>query len=944
MAVYSRLFWTLFFACTLVFTACSGDEGDETDSTGGETDLATGDTGDDAGNSDAISSDSGDECNGGTVCALNSACSADEYCDNGCCVARTVTPICAQAGDECEGASWSNDNFFCEVPVGETVGICLARCDADSRTSADANSCPSGSYCFEIDDSITTASGYFLDGACSEGDCNDSCFEVGGACAEEDLFTCFEGTGTCYAIGNSSSFCVGAGTAVEGEACESGVIATGEGCAPGLFCYQDVCASPCSYSDADPVGGCDSGECIQVFDGTADNNPGVCTSGCTAYSGDECGDTAGCTANIGVFSGTVTAWSCLDFAADVELVGYLEECDADASDGLDSQCSEGLDCEPSPLEDGLGTCHQHCDPLLDSEEAFGACPTGAGGDFIYADSFDGSDFTSIDPVSYGSLIAVNDAGGTFSSGSANFAGNTASTVLAMGNADSGYSLADETEIDDETETPEAAALWIYNYTDDDVTAYGSDDSAGEDTELQTTLWVNGIGVELEDDEAAYRVMNGSSEHASIFVDGTDEDATVGFGAASDWMIAGEGMVMLDILDEEGGELLDASMVELVAGDVTTLVVFWGDGPSGETLRSSEVAGVDDDDDGVLGVTIAGNIVSSITASELGDVDSGDVEGFDLDEGTFTLVIIAEDSAAGSPAADAMDFTDLDDEEIASAFLTNDGNASFVSDWPELDEDEAFFRFINLTDSDLQLEYPGESSEVCVDWESFGLESGQLGICMYECSPFLDESAADESGESTGRWEGNGCPHTDDVVYGCLGYLTTNNNEILYEEDGDPDLTGFCLPRAEADATGDFDDSCATNGDGDCNPDSWCVEFEAGNPTCNKLCSPFSGDRSSDCLDGDYCLATFDQTWSFCIPGEDAVSAGEGEACNSADEYFGCEADDSFCLCLSTTSCECIRLCKVGVEESCSVDSRGDCSRDNLNPDLDPQWVGICGGL
>ena len=227
---------------------------------------------------------------------------------------------------------------------------------------------------------------------------------------------------------------------------------------------------------------------------------------------------------------------------------------------------------------------------------------------------------------------------------------------------------------------------------------------------------------------------------------------------------------------------------------------------------------------------------------------------------------------------------------------------------------------------VRLEYAGESAQACV-----ALALDGLGRCFDSCDPYMFTDF-----EGTDRWQDNGCNHTDDVVYSCLGYVS--DNERVIELNDDVLFTGFCIPRLASTATGTFGANCNANGDADCNPDAFCVAVSDTNAECSKLCQPYSGDGPNDCAETDVCAATLSQAVGVCLaPG---TSAAYGEACSQAEEFEACTTDDTLCLQTTQTEWGCTRLCKVGVDGSCG-EGNGACSRTGVNPSLEPSWVGFC---
>ncbi len=999
----------LLFGALLAVTGCSGDDGGSNN----DDNDASADAGQDRTLGDQVTTDGDDDsttstCGDATVCRGNGDCAQDEFCNLGCCTARTVNPSCAQSGQECQDSSWSNDTFACAVPEGGGVGECLARCDTDSTSSSDDNGCPTSFYCFDSGEEVTNpTTGAVLDGACFEGDCNDACFAVGGDCTAEDLFQCNSGAGTCFGVGNGASFCVESGTQGDGELC-SGALSgePGELCAAGLFCFNGVCETPCAYDDSDPTGSCDSGECLPVFDSSGPNSPGVCGDECEAYESDACGDGFACSANIGMFSRSVTMWSCTELTSDT-LVGHGEDCDPE---GVDSTCSEGLSCIPTVNDDTVGRCEQMCDPTLEETDGFGACPSGPAGVL-----FDGEDdveeddildFTAIDAQSFGSNgLYATATDGDVASSDAEFADGTASTVLAYvsgftaGEGDDDdvleYSMATFADVVGDTTAlgTDMSQFWLYNLTDTDVhvalgwdwagdfddaetssdwedvsdivaesvagdwaaldlpaadggSAYGSYDVfiLGDDTDGYSTAWF-GSDVEAPGtDLMAVRVINLTDDQLVVAWDDgdTDEaDHTIEAGDAGSWFTtATDGGALDYTLDGEAGDY-DAPS----EGDLLTIVVY------GENV-SLNVLGVEDPADDMTAVR-ATNLTDSTVDYALGvpyaeGIEAGNAwSSDDQDPGDATYVFFDTASEAGDEALTSLDAAGSANM-VTSVFLTLDidgmiESSALDSAWPDTDalsDGQASVRFGNLAygAGALSLTFPGVSLEVCVDLGMFGLEDGVLGRCQTECNPYPGGAFAEESGASNERWMDNACPHTEDVIYGCLGYLTTNDNSETAPGEGHPDVTGFCIPREADAAVGNFGASC--EGDATCNPDAFCVPFSDTSSLCSKLGFPYAGvDGDSDCGDDQYCYATLGQ--SICVCGDAIVEGGEGTQCNEADEFQPCADNDTLCFPRQSGPAICTRLCQIGVDGQCSDGMSCGGRGTVINDALEPSWVGLC---
>ena len=349
------------------------------------------DTATDASTDTGTTEDGGTTNDGGTTedggicdnpCTSNRDCAAlgtNFTCEEGCCVEGGGTdPLvaCAAPGQACSDPSQTSYEYFCDTVLGE----CVTRCVFDDRFEDDFGGCPLNTFCGA---QLTGVEDGDLDGVCIPGDCDTSIFDEA-AC---------EGLGTCTPLANGASFCFDAGTALEGEACNtdtSDIPPAGDICAAGLLCFDNVCEVPCNLRNVDAD--CSGGEsCLQVRDITPRNQPGVCGTACEPFG--TCGEGSICepqTGNLGI-----TEWVCIPAGPNVAAAG--EDCSAvgtrceegtlcinqgsteapdlvceevcatgDPTTGLYGACSSTLAddfvCTPSTL-DGLGFCNESCEPF-----------------------------------------------------------------------------------------------------------------------------------------------------------------------------------------------------------------------------------------------------------------------------------------------------------------------------------------------------------------------------------------------------------------------------------------------------------------------------------------------------------------------------------------------------------------------------------------------------
>jgi len=223
-----------------------------------------------------------------------------------------------------------------------------------------------------------------------------------------------------------------------------------------------------------------------------------------------------------------------------------------------------------------------------------------------------------------------------------------------------------------------------------------------------------------------------------------------------------------------------------------------------------------------------------------------------------------------------------------------------------------------------------TSETC-SGDMVCIEGSCRATCEpYPLTPFLDP----DDGESNRRWLDNGCPHTRDWAYGCLGYV--EDNAVL--QSGSP--AGYCDARTRATAAGELDSSCID--DNQCNPDLVCAGPE-GAAVCIKLCRPFSGSAPSDCQPGAMCspvdLPGIGTTQAFGVCQTPHTSSGQGDACNTGEVY--CSDDDTLCIgAVGGETLACQRLCQLGVETTCPDGSS--CTNEGVAFDgPQPNWLAVC---
>jgi hypothetical protein len=964
----------------------------------------------------------------------------------GCCQPRVVTQQCTAQGQACTGDNWSTDTFFCDT----TANQCLARCDSTTTDAAQANSCARGSWCFQLTDPSQQTS--TLDGACAVGDCNNGCFSPAD-CPDGTPFACDDGNnnGTCYAFGNGASFCLTGGDQGAGDSCVPGSTNASELCNGGLFCFNGTCEAACAYDSQHPEAGCDSGECVPVFDQTGTNKPGLCGQACDPFSRGQCPDGQGCEPEIGAFSGQLTSWFCANLLADVPVVGEGESCDADGSDGYSNQCGEGLQCVVNFTDDTEGTCLKVCDFTLTDQSDSARCTAAAPGMPVlvegeaapYAQEGDTLGYLTIDAATNATLQLVEEPAAEGSGETlldtqtgVNLAEGSANTAIAYLDADGNPAGVGFMDWNDTTDalTENDAGLRVYNVADQDMTVSRVNPVTFTDSDTTVTGFVSvALGTTLNNLYAvgsnyyvfrnvsgapaapsvevvvfdnpdpgtavifapyddvlpenantgvSVRLINASQGHQTVDVDWQGVftagcDATdVGYTDATEFAFhslseaSSLSFYVYDPGDTDCGGTQIGDIISLGnvnAGDVLTVLLV--DGPTEGSVDTVVLSGTgtpaEGDDVAVRLANVSGDqdiVLELETEETLGTATSLDTlpaadGAVDLTTGDFALAVRAAGTAAtsapdlfsGRSVASADDLLRMVVSNAASgaeAPYVMTLHPESVPDVSSLGAGETMLRLIHAAAGvgGVRLLYPGEATQVCAPLSVEG-----LGRCYDRCTPYFPGTPyTNESGDPAGRWEQNGCP-TDDssLVYACFPFITTGNEDVPVELDGDPNIDGFCVPRKAADATGGFGDDCTTNGDPSCNPDSWCVGVSTTQAVCTKLCLPFSGNGDSDCEAPNFCYGlSLAQEYGFCFA-PDLATATEGDSCTSAQAGALCGGDDTLCIGLSdaqgATTYECRRLCKRGIADTCP-DVNGvasTCSDQIQFQGSPPAWFSIC---
>lgn len=387
-----RLAMTAVLCASMAFVGCGDDEtiiGGEGNGSGDVTDAGGGDS--DAGNPSIDAGDNTDT-GSGDECTSNRDCAAGEECVEGVCQAAQQVNPCTAHLAACDSDQQTTDQFFCDV----NDGLCKQRCDQTNVDSTGSSDCPLNSYCLIQLQGVSDGQ---LDGACEPGDCDTNIFD-------EDACN---GEGTCFPFGNGASFCLDAGTALEGDPCgldDSDNPPASDSCEPGLLCFLGECVAPCNLRNGDDD--CGDETCIAVYDTTPRNQPGICGSTCEEF-GTGCADGERCGP---IFGGdAVNAWLCIDEGTDTVL-GLGDDCSAD-----DAVCGEGLLCLNQGSTDAPDlACVDLCDPLGEAAGPNAGCGTGGatgptiGAELISETAFgEASDYLALDAGSYDVLVVADTA-------------------------------------------------------------------------------------------------------------------------------------------------------------------------------------------------------------------------------------------------------------------------------------------------------------------------------------------------------------------------------------------------------------------------------------------------------------------------------------------------------------------------------------------------------
>lgn len=964
--------------------------GDDGDGGGGDTDA-----GDDTGVLPDISVDTDtgtNTCESGVACERSTDCRnadlEDYICgDDGCCVPDDdpTLPECARHLADCEADEQSNDNFICDT----TAGQCIQRCNVATTESTRGDTCPTNSYCFDagLAEPPVSSEGEVLDGACVPGDCTSTIFDDT-ACADN---------GTCLPVGNGASFCVASGSADVGEPCgrsDAEEPPADDICAQGLLCFRGTCAEPCDLTDDASCG--DGTTCIEAFDTTTTNQPGVCGVECGDFSGGECGDGLACTPAWGRFG--LNAWLCSEIPGTPGAEG--DECDIDQY-GNFADCQEGLLCLQE-TEDGPATCTRFCDPLGESEGALASCGGGSAGPQVLAPTEFGnaSAYVALADGSY--AVDLRLADGTLVAPTVvDAVDGEQHSVVATGDADGELDLlhlidlgAGDTlppqgirALHAAAEAGEVDAYLGVVFASDlalgDSTAFAATDAGDYNVILQLADGTEALSTsaEVAGDEdylvVAHETADGSALTATVLSWPTGE--ALGSNAALRAFHAVSGAPSVDVYvncGTGGADCADADPVleGLAFGASAEAVV-----PSGEysvwIYAAGDVPGTDDE---IFTTTVmlgAGIYATAIAYTEDGEFGLNLLATDDVTPPSGESYVAFAHAADGAPAVDAvleshtsigtLDYADTlegdassyvgleegtytvairaADSATDSAALLRTGAFDLAADdyftaivtWDAADELTAFF----TTDLGATLE-DGEGAERVVHaFAGVGAVAVHLpGDIELVCPPsgIVGLGFCQDYCDPYPRGGDYGCGEGNT----CVPFLSRDDEPV--------EPQGFCSADEGGNAVGEDCENAGYLGNGNCpttDPTCGCSDLnvclepeEGAQATCTELCEPFS--ETADQCGAGSCSAVppllGNLNLSFCV--DDVQEGGVGDECEEAG--FPCAQDGTLCITLQQGGTpECVAICREGFDDCANIEDTA-CEVGVFGAAV-PDYMGIC---
>lgn len=880
-------------------------------------------------------------------------------CENGFCVEQLLPDPCAADGQECtDAAAQETDEFVCVQEATDAPAVCRQLCNADTADDTGSEDCPLNTYCFDV--GATSASG--LTGACLPGDCDTNIFDEA-ACG---------GTGTCLPVGHGASFCIGAGTAIEGDACGLDTSTTPpdtDVCAPGLLCSNNVCIAPCDRTN----GNADCAEgltCLAAFDFTPRNRPGLCGTACDAFSVGQCPTGETCQPFLG--RAGVNIWACVANAGDTTF-GPDEICDASGS------CEEGYLCIGTETDAG-GNTISRCSQLCDTEaELAGETPcgsAGAGPAIIESVAFgEASAFLSLDAAAYDVQVRDVASGSLVTDLSVSVVAGEVHSELATLDAAGAFTRFTYFDLRAGETLPENGVRLIHgaaNAPDVDVyvartfDALGSGDSSGaiEAAPGDYNFWQDSASRELtlvDGEVTDVFVLDGETAIGSYAAGETVTGALVRLVHGS--VLAGNVDIYKDCVgDFAGCTVADrvaenfafgavSAYVSVTAGDHTLYIAAAGADPltatpaltvtaplaegGRYTAVANDLGGVNAalfvDSTTALAAGTSNILVHNFTTAEVGTalesatpvatgVSFGEsVEGLTsayvpLPAGNYAAVLRGAGAASSAEPAFMAPFAL---SGLLTAVVADDGTgltAVAISDAivaPAAGQGSV--RVIHAAGGvgAVSVNLPGSVDAVCARSGVAG-----IGFCQESCEPFPRNPGSNY-----------GCSTDGD---GCFPVVLT---------DAEP-----TAPRGICDANdgtiAPFE-PCTNDGTiGECADFGVCLDFTedgAANPNCNPLCAPL--DQSDVCGAGATCspILPLVGTLAFGLCTQEFTAGSVGGRCT--DEGFPCEAPGSLCLDTGAGP-TCVLACREGFTD-CASDPGTTCNTGLLNPDVVPAFMGLC---
>jgi hypothetical protein len=961
--------WLKMLAGGVFLTAlvgCGDDAAKTTETdTGSDTtaDTDTTDTGTTDTAPDTIEVDTTDT-GGGIACTRTVDCETQLgvgfICESGVCVEQLLPDPCTADGQECtDPATQQTAEFVCVQDAAGAPAVCRQLCDSGTADATGSQDCPLNTFCFDV--GATSDSG--LTGACTPGDCATNIFDE----------TACGGTGTCFAVGHGASFCVTAGTAIEGEACgldTTGTPPDSDICAPGLLCSNSVCISPCDRTNGNAD--CTDGlNCLAAFDYTPRNRPGLCGTACDAFSVGQCPTDETCQPFLG--RAGVNIWGCVANTGTTTF-GPDEICDSTGS------CEEGYLCVGTGETDAGGNNISRCSQLCDTDaEIAGESPcgsAGAGPALIPSIAFGAaSGFLSFPAGSYDVQVRDVASGSLVTDLAVAVVAGEVHTELATLNAAGEFTRFTYVDLRAGETLPANGVRLIHaasNAPDVDVyvaTALGtlaSGDSSGaiEAAAGSYNLWQASTA-------GAFTLTAGQANDVFFFNGNTAAASYVAAAPVTGALVRlvhGSAVGNVDVYADCATNFAGCTPANLVAGaftfggvsayrtvaagphtfylaaagaDPATASALLTVGPIAlaEGGRYTAVA----NDIGGTNVALLSDSTAALTAGtasiRLHNFSSADVSsalestspvaagvafGEAVEGATSAYVALPAGNylavlrgAGALSSADAAFIAPFTVDGLLTAIVADDGaglTAIAIRDSIAAPAaGQGSVRVIHAADGvgAVSINLPGTTNSVCARSAVTG-----IGFCQESCQPFPRDPGSDY-----------GCTTAGDSCF-----------PVLLTETAAAAPVGICDAN---DGTIAPFEACTNDGTiGECADFGVCLDFSddgAANPNCNPLCAPYS--QTDVCGAGATCSVVLPlvNTTGFGLCTQDFTAGSIGGRCDTAKNGFPCEADGTLCLDTGAGP-TCVLACREGFDD-CANDPGTTCNA-GLFTGL-PAFVGVC---